>query len=78
MFVLQNPVTLVDEETKYALPLVEKIEVSHDTRRFRFKLPSEDHVLGLPVGQHVYLSAKVGGSSIQKGVFYPLTQKPLK
>uniref|UniRef100_A0A183G7K0 cytochrome-b5 reductase n=1 Tax=Heligmosomoides polygyrus TaxID=6339 RepID=A0A183G7K0_HELPZ len=64
VFVLQNPVTLVDEETKYALPLVEKIEVSHDTRRFRFKLPSEDHVLGLPVGQHVYLSAKIDGKLV--------------
>lgn len=61
-FALQNPVTLVDEETKYALPLAEKIEVSHDTRKFRFRLPSEKHVLGLPVGQHVYLSAKVGFS----------------
>lgn len=60
----RNPVTLVDEETKYALPLVEKIEVSHDTRRFRFKLPSEDHVLGLPVGQHVYLSAKIDGKLV--------------
>lgn len=25
-------------------------EVSHDTRRFRFALPSVDHILGLPVG----------------------------
>ncbi|KAK6040438.1 oxidoreductase, FAD-binding protein [Cooperia oncophora] len=55
----KHPVTLVDEDTKYALPLAEKIEVSHDTRKFRFRLPSENHVLGLPVGQHVYLSAKV-------------------
>ncbi|ETN75526.1 oxidoreductase, FAD-binding protein [Necator americanus] len=55
----KNPVTLVDDETKYALPLAEKIEVSHDTRKFRFRLPSENHVLGLPVGQHVHLSAKI-------------------
>ncbi|EYC13300.1 hypothetical protein Y032_0044g902, partial [Ancylostoma ceylanicum] len=55
----ENPITLVDDQTKYALALAEKIEISHDTRKFRFRLPSENHVLGLPTGQHVYLSAKV-------------------
>ena len=40
------------------LELLTDFQVSHDTRRFRFALPSEDHKLGLPVGQHVYLSAK--------------------
>ncbi|ETN83515.1 oxidoreductase NAD-binding domain protein [Necator americanus] len=57
-------VTLVNEETKYALPLAEKIEISHDTRKFRFCLPSEKHVLGLPVGQHVYLTAKIDGKLV--------------
>ncbi|KAL4714474.1 hypothetical protein ACJJTC_017769 [Scirpophaga incertulas] len=41
------------------LPLIEREEISHDTRRFRFGLPSEDHVLGLPIGQHIHLSAKI-------------------
>ncbi|KIH65253.1 oxidoreductase NAD-binding domain protein [Ancylostoma duodenale] len=50
----KNPITLVDDQTKYALALAEKIEISHDTRKFRFRLPSEKHVLGLPIGQHVY------------------------
>lgn len=39
-------VALVDPNTKYALPLIEREEISHDTRRFRFGLPSEKHVLG--------------------------------
>lgn len=56
---LKGPRTLEDSEKKYALKLIEKIEVSHDTRIFRFALPSPQHVLGLPVGQHLYLSAKV-------------------
>lgn len=51
--------TLVDPQEKYMLPLVEKEEISHDTRRFRFGLPSEKHVLGLPVGQHIHLSATI-------------------
>uniref|UniRef100_A0A0M3I2W8 NADH-cytochrome b5 reductase n=1 Tax=Ascaris lumbricoides TaxID=6252 RepID=A0A0M3I2W8_ASCLU len=57
----KKSVTLLDPQAKYALPLLSKEIVSHDTRRFRFKLPSEKHVLGLPIGQHIYLSAKVDG-----------------
>lgn len=41
------------------LPLIEKEEISHDTRRFRFGLPSDKHILGLPVGQHVHLIATI-------------------
>ncbi|KAM9753388.1 NADH-cytochrome b5 reductase 2 [Menidia menidia] len=57
----KGPVTLQDPMTKYPLPLVKKEEISHDTKKLRFGLPSAAHVLGLPVGQHVYLSAKVSG-----------------
>ncbi|GMT08900.1 hypothetical protein PFISCL1PPCAC_197 [Pristionchus fissidentatus] len=56
--------TLLDENTKYALPLIEKFVISHDTRKFRFGLPSKSHVLGLPTGQHVYLSAKIDGKLV--------------
>jgi cytochrome-b5 reductase len=41
-----------------ALPLIEKEILSHDTRRFRFGLPSEKHILGLPTGQHISLRFK--------------------
>ncbi|NXC69022.1 NB5R3 reductase, partial [Anhinga anhinga] len=63
----KNPspaITLKDPEVKYALRLIDKEEVSHDTRRFRFALPSIDHALGLPVGQHIYLSARVDGALV--------------
>jgi cytochrome-b5 reductase len=53
------PKTLADSTEKYFLPLIEREEITHDTRRFRFGLPSDDHVLGLPVGQHIHLSATV-------------------
>ncbi len=43
--------TLADSTEKYHLPLIEKEEITHDTRRFRFGLPSDEHVLGLPVGE---------------------------
>lgn len=50
---------LLDPNEKYYLPLIEKEEISHDTRRFRFGLPSPDQVLGLPVGQHIHLIATI-------------------
>ncbi|XP_030221914.1 NADH-cytochrome b5 reductase 2 [Gadus morhua] len=55
-------VTLQDATIKYPLRLIDKEEISHDTKKFRFGLPSPTHILGLPIGQHVYLSAKVNGS----------------
>jgi len=62
----KSPVTLVDPQIKYPLKLVDKEVISHDTRRFRFALPSPDHILGLPVGQHIYLSCKVNGELVVK------------
>ena len=53
-----------DTNTKYPLRLIDKKELSHDTRRFRFELPSSEHILGLPIGQHVYLSARVDGQLV--------------
>ncbi|KAI1238851.1 hypothetical protein IHE44_0011942 [Lamprotornis superbus] len=67
MRLFRNPqpaITLKDPEVKYALRLIDKEEVSHDTRRFRFALPSMDHVLGLPLGQHIYLSARIDGALV--------------
>lgn len=56
----KSPILLVDPVVKYSLPLIQKDIVSHDTRRFRFGLPTPDHVLGLPIGQHIHLTAKIG------------------
>ena len=47
----KKKITLVEPNVKYALKLTDKKELSHDTRRFRFELPSPQHVLGLPTGQ---------------------------
>lgn len=56
--------TLQDPNEKYLLPLVEKEEISHDTRKYRFGLPSAGHILGLPVGQHIHLSAQINGELV--------------
>lgn len=49
----------LDPKRKIAFKMIEKHIVSHDTRRFRFALQSPDHILGLPVGKHMYLSARI-------------------
>jgi len=36
----------VDANTKIPLPLIQKHVISHDTRRFRFELPTKNHILG--------------------------------
>jgi len=56
--------TLDDPNEKYFLPLIEKEEISHDTRKYRFELPSKDHILGLPVGQHIHLSATINSELV--------------
>lgn len=58
-----RPVAL-DPQKKIPFKLVDKKIVSHDTRRFRFELQSPEHILGLPVGNHMYLSAKIDGSLV--------------
>ncbi|XP_058951306.2 NADH-cytochrome b5 reductase 3-like [Pocillopora verrucosa] len=58
-----RPVAL-DPQKKIPFKLVNKKIVSHDTRRFRFELQSPEHILGLPVGNHMYLSAKIDGSLV--------------
>jgi len=60
----KKPITLKDNQVKYPLKLVEKITLSHDTRLFRFALPSPNHILGLPTGQHIHLSAVVNGQLV--------------
>lgn len=56
--------TLEDPNEKYLLPLIEKEEISHDTRKYRFGLPSKEHILGLPVGQHIHLSHTIDGELV--------------
>ncbi|TYH05181.1 hypothetical protein ES288_A08G063000v1 [Gossypium darwinii] len=53
-----RPVALVPPE-KIPCKLVDKISISDDVRRFQFALPSEDQVLGLPVGMHIFLCATI-------------------
>ncbi|KAI5435943.1 nitrate reductase [NADH] [Lathyrus oleraceus] len=46
---------------KIPCKLISKTSISHDVRLFRFALPSDDQLLGLPVGKHVFLCVSVDG-----------------
>ncbi|CAF1000964.1 unnamed protein product [Rotaria magnacalcarata] len=59
-------IALKNPDIKYQFPLVHKENISHDTCRFRFELPSSKHVLGLPIGRHVYLTAYVNGELVKR------------
>ncbi len=60
------PLALHKEEWRdFKLVGIEK--VSHDVRKFRFALPSKEHVFGLPVGTHVYLKfTDAEGKEVQR------------
>ncbi|PSS31779.1 Nitrate reductase [Actinidia chinensis var. chinensis] len=53
-------IALIPRE-KIPCKLVEKTSISHNVRKFKFALPSEDQVLGLPVGKHIFVCATVDG-----------------
>lgn len=57
----KGPIAL-DSEKWIAFPLIEIEHISHDVRRFRFGLQSPNHILGLPIGQHI--SLKVRGTGV--------------
>jgi nitrate reductase (NAD(P)H) len=54
------------------LPLVEKVFVSHDTRIFRFGLPSPTMKLGLPTGMHMFLKGSWKGQIVMRP-YTPMT-----
>ena len=68
IFAISEPLrTPTDIETKKCLdpnkfqdfPILEKTVTSHNTAIYRFKLPSENSILGLPIGQHISLAANL-------------------
>jgi hypothetical protein len=53
-----NPTTLRPGK-KIPLKLKERKQLSRTVVHYSFALPSEEHVMGLPIGQHVYISTKM-------------------
>jgi len=57
---------VLDPAAWQEFPLVEKTVVSPNTAIYRFGLPQPDDVLGLPIGQHIFVSAEIAGKIIQR------------
>ncbi|KAI9913349.1 hypothetical protein PsorP6_006688 [Peronosclerospora sorghi] len=75
---LQAPPKPGDSPPTVHLPLVEKEKLSHDTRRFRFALPSPRHILGLPVGQHISLRYTDEAGKVVMRSYTPVTSDDTK
>ena len=57
---------------KVSVTLIEREELTHNTRRFRFALPSPEHKLGLPVGKHLFISGMWKGDFVMRA-YTPVT-----
>ncbi|WIA11609.1 hypothetical protein OEZ85_011714 [Tetradesmus obliquus] len=68
-----GPQVALNPHKRQTFQLAHKDSVSHDTRLFRFALPTPQHRLGLPVGKHIQLYANIGG----EGVVRPYTPTTL-
>ena len=60
-----GPVAL-DPKKRVPFKLLQRTELNHNTRLLRFALQSPQHVLGLPVGQHVFVSATIDGRLVMR------------
>ena len=49
----------LDPKKWVSFPLIEREDINHNTRRYRFGLPTAEHDLGLPVGQHIFIKVRV-------------------
>jgi len=45
-------------------PLVEKKPISPNTAVYKFQLPTNGSILGLPIGQHISIRANIGGQNV--------------
>jgi len=73
VLVLPGAKVALDPKKKIKLVLIEKEEITHDVRRFRFSLPSAKHVLGLPVGKHISLSYNDDEGKLVSRTYTPVT-----
>ncbi|KAI0283313.1 NADH-cytochrome b5 reductase 1 [Russula aff. rugulosa BPL654] len=57
---------VLDPKEWKQFPLKEKIVISPNTAIYRFALPQPSDVLGLPIGQHISVSAEINGKEIMR------------
>lgn len=62
----KEPVRALSKNEYKEFELYEKIPVTHNTARYRFKLTHSEHVLGLPIGQHITVKAEINGKTVSR------------
>lgn len=70
--VYSNPVALKSDQWQ-EFTLIEVEEISHDVRRFRFALQSPEHVLGLPIGQHISFKFEDDNGKVVQRSYTPVS-----
>jgi nitrate reductase (NAD(P)H) len=70
--------TTLEKKGKVRLPLAEKTQISPDTVILRFSLPSPEHTLGLPCGQHFFVYAKDAAGKLVIRAYTPITADNVK
>jgi len=68
----EAPIAL-NPEKFIPFPLIATTEITHDTKIFRFGLPSPNHKLGLPVASCIVVSAITPGTEPSKPTIRPYT-----
>jgi len=57
---------VLDPQNWQEFPLIKKTIISPNTAAYRFGLPNPDDTLGLPIGQHISISATINGKDIMR------------
>lgn len=69
-----KPTVALDAKNFQKFELIKRTEISHDTLVFRFGLHKPDQTLGLPIGQHIVIRAKVkDAEGVEKDVQHSYT-----
>lgn len=63
-FISSKRKPVLDPKLWQEFTLAKKLVVSPNTAIYRFALPRQDDVLGLPIGQHISISAEINGKEI--------------
>ena len=66
------------KKARVKLTLSKRIQLSSDSFRLRFALPSPEHVLGLPIGQHVLIYGKDVTGRMVARAYTPATADEVK
>lgn len=64
LFLSSKERKVLNKEKFQKFPLIQKTILSHNSGIYRFGLPKPSDILGLPIGQHISISANINGKDI--------------